>query len=45
LVGFDDAEVKFHLKELESDDDVQFMFHTIEADPTPIRMACRLGEV
>ncbi|KAK2419948.1 hypothetical protein QL285_030752 [Trifolium repens] len=44
-VGFDDAEVKFHLKELVFDDDVGFMFHTIEADPLPIRMVCTLGKV
>ncbi|KAK2376017.1 hypothetical protein QL285_076858 [Trifolium repens] len=44
-VGFDDAEVKFHLKELASDDEVGFMFHTIEVDPTPIRMVCSLGKV
>ncbi|KAK2354877.1 hypothetical protein QL285_092344 [Trifolium repens] len=44
-VGFDDAEVKFHLKELASDDEVGFMFHTIEADPTPIRMVCSLGKL
>jgi hypothetical protein len=30
---------------LQSDDDVGFMFHTIEADPTPIRMVCALGKV
>jgi hypothetical protein len=44
-VGFDDAEVKFHLKELASDDEVGFMFHTIEADPTPIRVVCSLGKL
>jgi hypothetical protein len=33
-VGFDDAEKKHHWREIQSDDDVQYLFRTIEDDPS-----------
>ncbi|MCH90215.1 hypothetical protein A2U01_0011126 [Trifolium medium] len=41
-VGFDDAEKKYHWKELDSDDYVHYMFNTIEADPAPYHMYATL---
>jgi hypothetical protein len=38
-VGFDDAEKKHHWIEIQSDGDVQYMFRTIEDDPSQARLS------
>jgi hypothetical protein len=39
---FDDHIKKYHWVILENDDDVRFMFNTIEGDPSPYRLRCSL---
>jgi hypothetical protein len=44
-VGFDDAEKKHHWREIESDDDVRYLFRTIEDDPSQARLYATLSTV
>jgi hypothetical protein len=44
-VGFDDAEKKHYWRELESDDDVHYLFRTIEDDPSQARLYTTLSTV
>lgn len=41
-IGIDDAEIKYHWKELICDNCVQMMFDSVEGDPAPHRLAARL---
>jgi predicted RNA-binding protein with EMAP domain len=40
--GFDDATKKYHWVILENDDDVRYMFNTIEGDPSSYRLKASL---
>jgi hypothetical protein len=42
--GIDDAEIKYHWKELICDNCVQRMWSSVEGDPAPHRLAARLLE-
>jgi hypothetical protein len=44
-VRFDDPEKKHHWRELQSDDDVQYLFRTIEDDPSQARLYATLSTV
>jgi hypothetical protein len=44
-VGFDDLKKKHHWRELLSDDDVQYLFRTIEDDPSQARLYATLSTV